>query len=223
MSTESFKIHYPTMIPPGYGVGDIIAISQLAVKVYTAYQDAPKNYRCICGEVKSLEIIINKAILHIESTTLSDDDRREGQEVLQGCQSVLEDLNSLIEKYNLASVRRSQIVKRVKLSKEDITTLRARLISNTNLLNGFIQGLDIPIIYINIYHANTSISVLAVRCMRCVRCVGYRNEWLMPLGCIAQTQEFRYTLLPPLLRVLIPRRHIRSSVKACIRLESREK
>ena len=141
------------MISPGYGVGDIIVVSQLAVKVYTAYKDAPKNYRYICEEVKSLEIIINKAILHIGSTTLSDDDRQNGQEVLKGCQSVLEDLNSLIENYNLASVRRSQIVKRVKLSKEDITTLRARLVSNTNLLNGFIQRLDIPI---NIKHLHIS-------------------------------------------------------------------
>ena len=29
----------------GYGVGDIIAVSRLALKVYSAYKDAPDDYR----------------------------------------------------------------------------------------------------------------------------------------------------------------------------------
>ena len=92
-------------------------------------------------------MIINKAIRHFESTSLSDNNRKEGQVVLKSCQNVLEDLNSLIEKYNsLASANTSQILKRVKLGTEDITTLRVRLISNTGLLNGFIQRYDIPVI-----------------------------------------------------------------------------
>ena len=121
-------------------MGDIIVISELAVKVYTAYKDAPDNYRHISDEVKSLHIRINKAIKLFKSSTLSDSDRQEGQEVLKGCQNVLEDLNSLIEKYNgLASADTSQVFKRVQLGMEDIATLRARLVSNTVLLNGFIQ------------------------------------------------------------------------------------
>ena len=131
----------------GYGVGDIMAISGLAVKVYTAYKDAPEDYRNISDEVKSLHIIINKAARHLESTSLSNSNRQEGQEVLQGCQNVLEDLDSLIVKYNsLASPNTSQVLQRIKLGTEDIATLRVRLISNTTLLNGFLQRLDIPTI-----------------------------------------------------------------------------
>ena len=168
------------MIPPGYGVGDIVAVSQLAVKVYTAYRDAPKDYRDIYEEVKSLKIGINRAIQHIQSPTLSDDDRQEGQEVLKGCQSVLEDLNSLIEKYNsLASASTGRIFKRVQFGAEDIATLRARLISNTGLLNSFIQRFYIPTITIyQVYYANTSISASAA------------------MACTVQTPEF--LLLPSL-------------------------
>ena len=133
----------------GWGVGDILAISRLAVKVYTAYKDAPDDYRHISDEVKSLQIIVNKAATHFQSTTLDNNSRQEGQEVLRGCQNVLEDLNSLIEKYNsLASAKTGQILKRVKLGTEDIATLRARLISNIGLLNGFIRRLDVPTITI---------------------------------------------------------------------------
>ena len=128
----------------GWGVGDIIAISQLATKVYAAYKDAPKNYRNISEEVKSLEIIIKKTVQHFNSTILSDSDWQDCQEILKGCQSVLEDLYSLIEKYNsLASASSSQVVKRVGLGTEDIATLRDRLISNTGLLNSFIHRFDI--------------------------------------------------------------------------------
>ena len=146
------------MIPPGYSAGDIIAVVQLVAKVRAAYKHAPKDYRDICREVKLLEIRINKAIPHIQGTTLSDDDTQEGQEVLRSCQSVLEDLNSLIEKYNsLASAKSGQIVKKVQFGTEDIATLRARLGLNIGLLNSFIQRFDIPTITIyQVYHANLS-------------------------------------------------------------------
>ena len=130
-------------------MGDIIAISKLAVKVYTAYREAPNDYRNISDEVVSLHIIINKTAQYFESTTLSHDEQQNGQKVLKGCENVLKDLDSLIEKYQgLASIGTSQVLRRVKLGTEDITTLRARLISNTGLLNSFIQRFDIPTIFL---------------------------------------------------------------------------
>ena len=131
----------------GWGVGDILVISRLAVKVYTAYKDAPDDYKHISNEVKSLQNIVNKALRHFQSTALSSDIQQEGQDILKGSQDVLEDLNSLIEKYHSlssANLNTSQIFKRVKLGTEDIATLRIRLISNTGLLNGFIQRFDVP-------------------------------------------------------------------------------
>ena len=107
-------------------------------------------------EVKSLHIILNKAAQHFESTTLSNNSRQESQEVLERCQNVLEDLDSLIGKQNsLTSASTStnksisQVLQKVRLGDsvvlgaEDIATLRVRLISNTTLLNGFIQRFEI--------------------------------------------------------------------------------
>ena len=128
-------------------MGDVMTVSGLALKVYTAYKDAPGDYRNISDKVESLHIIITKAAHHFESTTLSDTSRQQGQKVLKGCQNVLEDLDTLIEKYNSlasTSTSTSQVLQRMKLSAslvlgtEDIATLRARLTSNTTLLNGFI-------------------------------------------------------------------------------------
>ena len=126
----------------GFGVGDILTISNLAITVYTAYKDAPKDYKHIAEEVQSLHIIINKAAQHFKSTSLSDDDQQQGQEVLKGCQGVLEDLSSVMKKHSsLASSSTGQIFNRAKFGTEDIATLRVRLISNTCLLSNFIQRL----------------------------------------------------------------------------------
>lgn len=130
-------------------MGDILTVSQLAVKVYTAYKDAPDDYKHIAEEVDSLQSMFTRAVQHSQSTTLSDDDRQEGQKVLKGCQSVLGDLNSLIEKYkSLASANKNQAFMKVKLGTEDIATLRARLGTNATLLSSFIGRFDISTITI---------------------------------------------------------------------------
>ena len=150
LNTEYFKTYiiFPKM-SFGWGVGDIIAISGLAVKVYRAYKDAPEDYRHISGEVESLQILIDKASQHFKSNTRDSKSRNEGQKALQGCKHVLEDLNSLIEKYN-GSASSSQVFNRIKLGTEDIATLRARLILNTGLLNGFIQRSHILLLLLSI-------------------------------------------------------------------------
>ena len=145
----------------GFGVGDIMAISQLATKVYTGYKDAPNDYKNIAEEVKSLQIIIDNAAYHFKGTYLTDNHRKNGQEVLKGCQSVLEDLNShVIEKYKgLASANTGQAFQRIKFGTEDIPNLRARITSNATLLSSFIRRFDISAITMYLlYYAKISLS-----------------------------------------------------------------
>ena len=132
-------------------MGNIKAVSRLAVKVHTAYKDAQDDYRhiVILDGVESLQSVLDKAAQHFESTTqaLDNNNQQEGQKILKGCRNVLGDLSSLIEKHHgLASSNTTQVSKRVELATEDTATLRARLISNTDLLNGFLQRFDIPLI-----------------------------------------------------------------------------
>ena len=143
----------------GFSVSDITAISRLAFKVYTKYKDAPGDYRNISDEVKALHIIIDNAAEYFKIPTLSDNKRQEGQEVLRSCQNLLEDLDSLVGKYNgLASASKGtssgQVLQKIKLGAglvlgtEDIATLRVRLTSNIALLSTFIQRSDISTISI---------------------------------------------------------------------------
>ena len=150
------------MMNSGCSVGDIIAISGLAIRVHTAYKVAGDDYRQIVEEVAKLQTLIGQVAQHFKSTTISSDSHRYGQNVLKGCQSVLQDLNLLMEKYKrLASTNRRPVFKLtgIKLGTEDIVSLRERLISNTILLKGFVRRFVVPGIYsinhpidINIFH-----------------------------------------------------------------------
>lgn len=128
-----------------WDISDIAAISKLATRVYVAYKNAPHGYGDIFEEVMSLQTIINSTIQHFESTTLSDNDWQLARELLESCQSVLQELN-LIEECNSPASANTRHV--VKPGAHDITTLKARLISNTVLLNDFIQRFNIHTITI---------------------------------------------------------------------------
>ena len=126
------------------GVGDILELSRLAWDVYTmftAYKDAPEDFRNISDEIKSLHIIVDRNKHKFQDKALNSDEQVQLQEILQGCTNVLRDLDKLRTKYmSLGSAQgsSSQAIDRIKLTQENITELRARLTSNTMLLNTFI-------------------------------------------------------------------------------------
>lgn len=126
----------------GYSVGDIIAVSQLAIKVCLAYRDGPENHRQISEEVEALQLLIDDATRCFENTTLGSDVCKRGQKAMKGCQSVLEELYSLIDKYK--DQARTNVINRVKISYEDFAKLRARLTTNALLLTSFIDRFVIP-------------------------------------------------------------------------------
>ncbi|KAF8419525.1 ankyrin repeat-containing domain protein [Tirmania nivea] len=109
----------------GYSVSDILVISKLAWDVYNVYKDAPDDFRNISDEIKSLHSIIDsnnlKAKLQDAKMTSEEQERFRG--ILQGCMNVLKDLDRLLD-----------------WGKEDIPELRARLTSNTILLNMFVTN-----------------------------------------------------------------------------------
>ena len=112
----------------------------------------------------ALQILIDKAAQHFKSTTLGRKDLRDGQQVLKSCESVLMDLNSLIENYK--SLSSTAFFKRVKLGKEDIATLRARLTSNATLLSGFVRRFVIQLLYFS-NTMDTNFSAEVVNISRC--------------------------------------------------------
>ena len=67
----------------GFGVGDMITISELAVRIYTAYQDAPENYRHVSEEVAALQVLIDQVEEHLRSSIIGQKEHQNGQTVLK--------------------------------------------------------------------------------------------------------------------------------------------
>ena len=126
----------------GWGIGDMIAISN---QVHAAYTDAGGAYRDTLEEIAKLQILIHKAAQHFERAPINSDGHHYGQKVLQGCQCVLQDLNSFIKKHKrvVASPHKGLVSIIAKLGIDDIT-LRESLISNVILLHGFVRRFVVP-------------------------------------------------------------------------------
>ncbi|KAF8422444.1 hypothetical protein EV426DRAFT_670526 [Tirmania nivea] len=131
----------------GFGVGNFIAVSKLALRVYTAYKSAPDDFRNIFDEINSLHNVVNIAQSQFEGSNPDPENQKKLKEVLQGCKNVLKDLDELHVKYGAMASNASQgglavgrAVDRVKWGQENIIELRARLTSNTTLLNTFISS-----------------------------------------------------------------------------------
>ena len=116
------------------GVGDFNALSDLAARVYTAYQYfAPDDYRHLLEELLTLKGLIDQAAQHFKSTNISSDYRYHGQKVLKDCQKVLESLYTFIEKYKSLASR--------------IADSQVTLMSHTAFLKGFVRRFVVPHYY----------------------------------------------------------------------------
>ena len=129
----------------GWNIGKFIAISALAINVYTAVKYVPDHDRNILEEIAVLRILIDKSAKHFKGTTISSADRHDGQKILQRCQSILEDIGSLIEKYKrLTRYNKRVVLTGVKTGKGNIITLPGRLTTDIVSLNGFVRRFVVP-------------------------------------------------------------------------------
>ena len=123
----------------GFAVGDFLAVSKLALKVYNIYKDAPNEFRSISDEVKSLHIIFEEHKGKFRDTNLCSEDKERLRQVLQGCSNVLKDLDKLMSQYKrLGTPQGSWVMNILKWDPGNVATLRARLTSNTSMLNTFV-------------------------------------------------------------------------------------
>jgi len=129
-------------------VGDFSEVANLAWTVYNGYKDASGDFKNLSDEIKSLHNIVNSDILTAKNLTSEEQERL--REILQECTNVLMDLDDLLNKYkHLGLPEGSSLgaLDQAGWGQEDIVELRARLTSNTTLLNTFVaRYLHLPLL-----------------------------------------------------------------------------
>ncbi|MCJ1246454.1 hypothetical protein MMC30_003661 [Trapelia coarctata] len=83
----------------GFAIGDFIAVGNLAWTVYKSCKGAPGSFQNISSEVLSLHALLQETREALSAHPLPVSKQANLGIVLGGCQGVLDDLQSLIEKY----------------------------------------------------------------------------------------------------------------------------
>jgi hypothetical protein len=117
-------------------IGDI---GNYAWKVYKSCKNSPGSFSNIASEVLSLQAVLKEVEETICAQSLSTDRQRRLDTVVNGCRSVLKDLEKLITHYENLGPQGKRTWDRMKWGAEDIKELRARLTSNTSLLTAWIR------------------------------------------------------------------------------------
>ena len=122
----------------GFGVGDFITVGKLVWDVYSAYADAPEQFRNFSQEIMSLHVVFQQLEdqLH-KTTTFSAKDTQNLKTLHDGLKGIMEELDALLKKYQSLSDNHSVSFDRLKWGQEDLVGLRDRLRSNITLLTTF--------------------------------------------------------------------------------------
>ena len=81
----------------GFGVGDILAVTQLAIKIRKRFSDAPTKLQDISYEVKSLLVVLSDVEVHRDAVVkLHPSKAGDLKTIVGGSKHVLQDLDSLL-------------------------------------------------------------------------------------------------------------------------------
>ena len=138
----------------GFGVGDILAVSQLSWKIYRACKDSGDDFRSISDEVSKLYTVLKIAEEDLAKECQTDigaqsKDSFEG--IAKGCRSVLVDLDRLLKKYESLGTQEQRTWDRMRWGQEDMAGIRQRLIYQVGLINTFNAALERYLFWVPAY------------------------------------------------------------------------
>ncbi|CAD6579128.1 MAG: hypothetical protein ASARMPRED_008957 [Alectoria sarmentosa] len=124
-------------VPFGFGISDFVAVGQLAWRIYLSCKAAPGVFGTLSRELESLHCVLEEAADTQLSHPLPPRRQARLKTILDGCISVLADLQYIVQKYQSLGTDEKSSWDRLRLGGEDITEIRSRLVFNITLLTAF--------------------------------------------------------------------------------------
>ena len=119
----------------GFSASDVVFCVQLAHKVWKGCRDAPDDFRAVSTEVASLHLVLNEA--RETANDLSESKREDLRRLINGCKSVLQELEELLERYKSLGTPSKRTWDRLRWGNGRVKDIRQRLISSTASLTSF--------------------------------------------------------------------------------------
>ncbi|KAL2014011.1 hypothetical protein VTN00DRAFT_1536 [Thermoascus crustaceus] len=148
----------------GCSVGDFITVFQHANKIRKQFVDAPRQFKGISDEIKSLSTVLRDIEDVLTQRDLTSEQKAELDGIAKGCRHVLEQLDKELDKYmeldsssKTLSGKSRRIWKRLKWDPKDIDEFRSRITSNIGLFNPFLGQITSSVSFATkaaVYHLN---------------------------------------------------------------------
>ncbi|KAF8863412.1 hypothetical protein BDZ45DRAFT_573728, partial [Acephala macrosclerotiorum] len=134
----------------GYGIGDIITVTTLALKAVQNTRQACGQYDELTREVTSLHIVLSRLQHEAETPSslllqLSNNEKQELSYVVNSCGEILKVLNAILEKYGMLIEEKRSVTKlwqRVRFGNgemQDLSMIRGQLSGQTASLALFLH------------------------------------------------------------------------------------
>lgn len=153
----------------GFGIGDFLAVIELATKIRQRFSDAPTKLQDISYEVKSLSILLSDVAVHADTVVekLHPSKGEELKTIVNGSNRILQDLDNLLTSTQMSRWifsseiltifqgyenvspslgagerhRVKRIWERLMFDPGDVSDIRARLTSNITMLEAFVMNI----------------------------------------------------------------------------------
>ncbi|KAF7353227.1 ANK-REP-REGION domain-containing protein [Mycena sanguinolenta] len=127
----------------GFGVGDIVLVTNLAWKLYKGFKDSSQDFRRMSMEIVSLHAVLTETREFMDENGDQLDGPRKDRlgTLIQGCLASLQELEALYVRYESLSTQRQRTWDRMRFGLADLSEVRQRLILNTTLLTSFTAAL----------------------------------------------------------------------------------
>lgn len=134
----------PSTMSFGFGIGDFLGVGTLVWNVYSAYTGAPEQFRNFAKEILSLHLVYKKVENQLcnqgsgnETLSLSVKDTHDLKILHDGLQTIMEELDALLKKYQGLVENRSISFDRLRWGQEDLAGYRERVLMHIGLLTSF--------------------------------------------------------------------------------------
>ncbi|KUJ21851.1 uncharacterized protein LY89DRAFT_729351, partial [Mollisia scopiformis] len=117
----------------GFSLGDFIAAIELANKIRKEFVDAPRQFKAISDEVRSLSIVLQDIDVNLSNHQINNQQETHLQEVSSSCRNVLNELEKTARKYQELeckggswSTKAKRVWKRLNWEPDDIHQLNRK-------------------------------------------------------------------------------------------------
>jgi hypothetical protein len=125
----------------GFSVSDLVLSVQLAHNLWQEARDAPGDFRAVSAEVASLKLVFQEVQETAIGRDIEQSKQAELEQLMNGCNSVLLELQTLLHKYKRLGTQSRRTWDRLRWGKEPVEKIRLRLVSRVSLLTSFRAGL----------------------------------------------------------------------------------